>query len=37
LQALAQQAKENCLVSRLLNTGVTLDARLWIEDSDAAA
>ena len=34
-QALAQQAKENCLVSRLLNTGVTLEARLWIEDSDA--
>ena len=36
-QALAQQAKENCLVSRLLNTEVTLDARLWTEDSDATA
>lgn len=27
-QALALQAKENCLVSRLLNTTVTLEARL---------
>ena len=36
-QALAQQAKENCLVSRLLNTGVTLEARLWTEDSDTMA
>ena len=26
-QAVAQQAKENCLVSRLLNTRVTLEAR----------
>ena len=36
-QALAQQAKENCLVSRLLKTGVTLEARLWTEDSDTTA
>lgn len=36
-QALAQQAKENCLVSRLLNTEVTLEARRWTEDGDTAA
>ena len=36
-QALAQEAKENCLVSRLLKTGVTLEARLWTEDSDTTA
>ena len=36
-QALAQQAKEKCLVSRLLNTGVTLEARLWTEGSEATA
>ena len=36
-QALAQQAKENCLVSRLLNTGVTLEALLCTEDTEATA
>jgi len=36
-QALAQQAKGNCLVSRLLNTGITLEARLSIADRDAPA
>jgi lipoyl-dependent peroxiredoxin len=36
-QALAQKAKENCLVSRLLNTGITLEARLWTEDCHATA
>jgi lipoyl-dependent peroxiredoxin len=29
-QAVAQQAKENCMVSRLLNTTVTLEARQWV-------
>jgi osmotically inducible protein OsmC len=29
LQAVALQAKENCMVSRLLNTTVTLEARPW--------
>lgn len=29
LQSVALQAKENCLVSRLLNTTVTLEARPW--------
>jgi organic hydroperoxide reductase OsmC/OhrA len=31
LQAIALQAKEHCMVSRLLNTTVTLDARPWVE------
>lgn len=30
-QAVALQAKDNCLVSRLLNTTVTLEARQWVE------
>jgi osmotically inducible protein OsmC len=37
LQALAQQAKENCLVSRLLNTAITLTAQRWEEEGGAAA
>lgn len=31
LQAVALQAKENCLVSRLLNTTVSVEARAWDE------
>jgi len=31
LQAVALQAKDNCMVSRLLNTTVTLEARRWVE------
>jgi len=30
-QAVALQAKDNCMVSRLLNTTVTLDARPWVD------
>lgn len=30
-QSVALQAKDNCLVSRLLNTTVTLEARQWVE------
>jgi lipoyl-dependent peroxiredoxin len=32
-QAVALQAKENCMVSRLLNTTVTLEARQWSESA----
>ena len=30
-EAVALQAKENCMVSRLLNTTITLEARRWVE------
>ena len=30
-QAVALQAKDNCMVSRLLNTSVALEARQWVE------
>lgn len=30
-QAVALQAKDNCMVSRLLNTRVALEARQWVE------
>jgi lipoyl-dependent peroxiredoxin len=30
-QAVALQAKDNCMVSRLLNTSVALEARMWAE------
>jgi lipoyl-dependent peroxiredoxin len=30
-EAVALQAKENCMVSRLLNTTITLEARQWVE------
>lgn len=32
-EAVARQAKENCMVSRLLNTTVTLEARQWLESA----